>query len=142
MQVLAQKGGAIVKPKKRSPKKQPKIEQAIQRTMQFHDSTHKYLHQNLTGRGGRFDKAHVRERMHDLMKRFDPEIFHSYLSGKVRMRPTNFHDRVGKQLKPQIMKDPEATIRDFGGSLKSLSHSENGLLVSHDSTFYHHVELV
>jgi len=58
MQALALdvRGGAIRKARKKEPKRNKKIEQAIHSKrgggMRFHDKSHKYLYENLSGRGG------------------------------------------------------------------------------------------
>jgi len=139
-------GGAIRKPKKRSPKKIPKIEEALEKKMQggairFHDAMHKHLHNNLSGRGGRFDSALVREKMHQVMSRYHPALFQSYLSGQVRDIPTDRQYHLGGPIKP-VRRDPRPTIINTGGSMSSLTHSENGVLQAHDSTFYQNYELV
>jgi len=168
------KGGAIRKPKKRSPKKDPAIQEAIAKKfeggairnpkkkksqkkpepyeealakkmqggkLRFHDATHKYLHQNLSGRGGRLDKPFVREKMHQLMSHYHPSLFQSYLSGKVRDIPSDPQYALGGPPRP-TRRDPRPTVVDSGGSMSSLTHSENGLLQAYDSTFYSHYELV
>ena len=139
-------GGAIRKPKKRSPKKKQDIEEALDRKMQggkikFHDPIHKYVHPRLSGRGGRFDSPFVREKMHQLMSAYHPSIFHSYLSGRVQDVPSDPHYDFGGA--PQrVRHDPRPTVVDSGGSMRALTHSENGFLQSFDSTFYSHSEIV
>ena len=139
-------GGAIKKPKKKSQKKPEAFEEAIAKKMQggklrFHDATHKFLHQNLSGRGGRLDKPFVREKMHELMSHYHPSLFQSYLSGKVRDIPSDPQYALGGPPRP-TRRDPRPTVVDSGGSMSSLTHSENGVLQAHDSTFYTHFELV
>ena len=139
-------GGAIRKPRKRSPKKKQDIEEALDRKMQggkikFHDPIHKYVHPRLSGRGGRFDSPFVREKMHQLMSAYHPSIFHSYLSGRVQDVPSDPHYDFGGA--PQrVRHDPRPTVVDSGGSMRALTHSENGFLQSFDSTFYSHSEIV
>ena len=139
-------GGAIRKPRKRSPKKKQDIEEALDRKMQggkikFHDPIHKYVHPRLSGRGGRFDSPFVREKMHQLMSAYHPSIFHSYLSGRVQDVPSDPHYDFGGT--PQrVRHDPRPTVVDSGGSMRALTHSENGFLQSFDSTFYSHSEIV
>ena len=141
-----EQGGAIIKPRKRSPKKKPKVDEALEKKMQggkmkYHDRIHKHLHKNLTGRGGRFDSQFVREKMHQLMSSYHPSIFNSYLSGKVKDIPSDPHYEPGP--KPvQTRPDPRPTVVDTGGSMRGLTHSENGQLQSFDSTFYTHLEIV
>ena len=157
-----QSGGAIRKPKKKSPKKDQKVEEAIAAKMQggklaadsgaplvgaggklkFHDATHKYLHQKLSGRGGHIDSPFVREKMHQLMSAYHPALFQSYLSGKVRDIPSDPHYALGGLPLPPTRIDPRPTVVDTGGSMAALTHSENGLLQAFDSTFYNHFELV
>ena len=140
-------GGAITKAKKRSPKKpSPKVDEAIAASMQggkltFHDSVHKHLHHTLSGRGGRFDSAWAREKLHQVMAGFHPALFNTYLSGRVRDVPQDRQYHAGPPIGP-VRKDVRPSVVDLGGSLRSISHSENGYLQSHDSTFYHHFELV
>jgi hypothetical protein len=149
-----QSGGAIRKPKKKSPRKNPKVEEAIAAKMQggkldshrssglrFHDATHKYLHQKLSGRGGHIDTPFVREKMHQLMSAYHPSLFQSYLSGKVRDVPSDPHHALGGPPRP-TRRDPRPTVVDTGGSMAALTHSENGILQAFDSTFYNHFELV
>ena len=141
------KGGKIEKPKKRSPKKDQKIEEAIQTKMQsggklkFHDPIHRHLHKNLSGRGGRFDPPFVRQKMHQMMSAYHPSIFHSYMSGKPQDIPQDNHYAPGRPIQ-RVRKDPRPTIVDMGGSLNALTHSENGLLQSFDSTFHSYLEIV
>ena len=141
-----QTGGAIKKPKKKSPRKDQKIEEALAAKMQggnlkFHDATHKYLHQNLSGRGGRLDSPFVREQMHKLMSRYHPSIFNSYISGKVRDIPHDPHYDLNPPPMP-TRRDPRPHVIDTGGSMAALTHSENGILTAYDSTFYQHYEIV
>ena len=139
-------GGAIRKPKKRSPKKNQKIEEALDRKMQggkirYHDAIHKYVHSRLSGRGGRFDPPFVREKMHQMMSAYHPSIFHSYLAGKVHDIPSDPHYKFGG-VPQRVRYDPRPTVVDTGGSMNALTHSENGYLQSYDSTFYSHSEIV
>ena len=139
-------GGAIKKPKKKSPKKEPKVEEALAASMQggklrFHDPMHKYLHGELSGRGGRLDTPFVRQKMHDLMSRYHPSILQSYLAGKVRDLPQDPHWDLGAPPQ-QTRPDPRPTFVDHGGSLNRLTHSENGILQAHDSRWHPQFELV
>ena len=143
-------GGAIKKPRKKSPKRDPKIEEAIEakikqggsmKKRKYHDAIHKHLMQNLTGRGGGFDSPFVREKMHQLTSSYHPSIFHSYLSGRVRNLPSDPAHAPGSRI-TKTRPDPRPTIVNTGGSLNAITHSENGLLQAFDSQFYSHVELV
>jgi len=139
-------GGAIRKAKKKSPQKNPKVEEALEKKMQggklrFHDATHKYLHQSLSGRGGRFDPPFVREKMHQLMSRYHPTVFQSYLTGSVKDLPQDQQYHLGSKVQP-VRRDPRPTVVDTGGSMNALTHSENGSLQAFDSTFYSHYQLV
>ena len=139
-------GGAIRQPKKRSPKKKQAIEEALNKKMQggkmrFHDPIHKYVHPRLSGRGGRFDSPSVREKMHQLMSSYHPAVFQSYLAGRVHDIPSNSHYDFGGPPE-RVRHDPRPTVVDTGGSMRALTHSENGLLQSFDSTFYNHSEIV
>ena len=136
-------GGAIRAPRKRSPKKKPKIDEAIKEKMKgtFWDPTHKYLHSKLSGTGGRLDSPYCREKMHQVMSRYHPALFQSYLSGRVRDIPTDKQYHLDGKPAP-TRPDPRPTVVDTGGSLRAVSHSENGLLQSFDSTFYSHLQLV
>ena len=142
-------GGKIDKVKKREKKKDAKVEEAINTTFtggkikkKFHNRLHKHLHENLTGKGGRFDSPFVRKKMHELMtKHGHPKIFQSYITG----RYNNFHEDPSDTLhgppKP-VRRDSIAHVIDTGGSLKKLTHSEGGFLQSYDSKWYSHVEIV
>lgn len=144
-QALAtQVGGAIRKPKKKSPKRNEKIEQALATRVggqiKFHDRRHKYLYHKLSGRGGRLDSAQCRSMMHGIMKNYDPVLFQSYLNGRVMDRPKFKHDHPIVTPKPK--RGARADVIDHGGSLNSITHSENGFLVSHNSEFHNYLEIV
>lgn len=146
-----QQGGAIKKPKRKPSQKtlkELKEGEAIAHQMQqqggaikYHDAMHKYLHHKLSGRGGRLDSTLCREKMHQVMSRYHPSIFQSYLRGKVVTPPTVPHYEMGPKPKPS-RSERRPTVLDAGGSLRAITHSENGYLQSFDSTFYNHVELV
>ena len=146
MQALALdvRGGAIRKARKREPKRHKKIEQAIASKrgggMKFHDKSHKYLYENLSGRGGRLDSAMYRKMVHQIMDKYDPTLFQSYIRGKVIDTPRFHHDHPIKT--PRQRRDAGADVINHGGSLNSITHSENGLLRSHDSEFHHFFEIV
>ena len=144
-------GGALRKAKKKSPKKDLKLEQALatqvggalqkQKTRRYHDSAHKYLMNKLSGRGGHMDSAECRGMLHHLMRKYDPSFFNSYLSGTVKSE-TPFPNDVHKNVGASSRRDPDADITSMGGSLRGITHSENGFLVSHDAEFHHNFEIV
>ena len=139
-------GGAI-DPKKvrfKEKKKDEKVDQALQKKMQggtYFDPIHKHLHKNLSGRGGRFDPPYVRKKMHELMSGYHPSVFQSYMKGKYHDLPQDKQYHPGKPIR-KTRPDTVAHVINTGGSLSAITHSENGLLHSFDSTFYHHLELV
>ena len=141
-------GGAIKQPKVLKKKKDPKIQEALEAQAEkmggrlFHSATHKYLHEKLTGLGGRLDTEFCREKMHQLMSRYHPSLFQAYLTGKVKDPQPDFHDRVRHPPPRPQPRPTRPTFVDMGGSLKAISHSENGLLQAFDSTFHHHLQLV
>ena len=150
-------GGAIRKPTLKKKKKKPKIEEAIDAQAEkmggsiknkthrpakiFHTPTHKYLWQKLSGVGGRMDTPFCREKMHQLMSRFHPSVFQTYLTGKVHMDTPDYHERTHPIAKNNP-KENRPTFVDMGGSLRAVSHSENGLLQAFDSTFHHQLQLI
>ena len=162
-------GGAIKEPKQKKKKKDPKIEDALQAQAQqmggripkkkpkrveprsqrraafepavFHNPTHKYLHEKLSGKGGAMDSPFCREKMHQLMSRHHPALFQTYLTGRVNHLRDEYHDRAHPAPRKQRA-ETRPTFVDMGGSLRSVSHSEDGLLQSYDSTFHHHLELI
>ena len=143
----AQMGGAIKDPKLKKKKTDPKIKEALEAQAAqmggklFYSPTHKYLHEKLSGRGGRLDTAFCREKMHQLMSRSPPSFFQAYLAGKVNEPTPNYHERSHPNPRTQP-KPRRPTLVDTGGSLKGISHSENGLLQAFDSTFHHFLQLV
>jgi len=158
-------GGAIKDPKVKRKKKDPKIEEAIRTQSErmggklprrstrptgalprstpvmFYSPTHKYLYNKLSGRGGRLDTAFCREKMHQLMSRYHPSLFQTYLTGKVNDPQPLYHEHNHPNPRPQP-KPRRPTLVDMGGSLNGISHSENGLLQAYDSTFHHYLELI
>jgi hypothetical protein len=112
--------------------------------IKYHDVMHKYLHQNLSGRGGRLDSPFVREKMHQLMSSYHPSLLNSYLAGSVRDIPSDPQDNLGEPFQPTYAtrRDPRPTVVNWGGSMRPISHSENGVLQAFDSTFHNYVELV
>ena len=151
---LDDEGGKLSpkKIRKKSPRKETQVSEALEKTMQggklekkklrFHDPIHKYLHKNLTGRGGKFDSPFVRKKMTELMNSYHPSVFHSYMRSRVHQLPSVDHYDPGQVLQKQTRVDPRPTVVDMGGSLSALTHSENGFLQSYDAGFYHFAELV
>ena len=162
-------GGAIKDPKQKKRKKDPKIEEALETQARqmggripkknpkrveprrqkrdeiepsiFHNPTHRYLHGKLSGRGGSMDTPFCRAKMHQLMSRYHPAFFQTYLTGRVNHLRDEYHERAHPAPRKQPV-EPRPTYVDMGGSLRSVSHSEAGLLQSYDSTFHHHLELI
>ena len=139
-------GGAITKKvKKRSPKKEYKIQEALatetggaikKRGVRYYNKHHKYLKEKLTGRGGRLDSTECRKMMYHVMKKLPAEYFQTYIRGRTT-RPQRFeNDHLTNSRKPRY-EDATAHVIDMGGSLSAITHSENGYLRSHDSTFHH-----
>lgn len=143
----SQMGGAIRKPILKKKKKDEKVQEALNVQAakmgggMFHSPTHKYLHEKLSGRGGAFDTPFVRKKMQQLMTRHHPALYQTYSTGRVNHLRDEWHDRWHPDPKPQP-REKRPTFVDMGGSLRSVSHSENGLLQSFDSTFHHHLELI
>ena len=129
----ASQGGRIPKEVKRK-----KGKSSINR---FHDPIHRHLHQHLSGRGGRLDPPYVRKKMYELTKNMHPSIFHSYMHSKPMDLPQHYQDHPGKNITPNP-RDSISHVIDTGGSMASLTHSENGLLQAHDSIFYHQSEII
>ena len=152
MEALAsEKGGAIDKKKvrKRSPKQKEKIMEALatekggsmSRNIKFHDKRHKYLYEKLSGRGGGFDSPECRKMMYNLMKHSHPSVWNSYIKGKAVdiHKDPRFHLL---NAKPPVKQDRRNHITNYGGSMRSLTHSENGMLRAHDHSFHHEIEIV
>ena len=137
-------GGAIRKARKKELKRDKKLEQALSARkgggIRFHDKAHKYLYNKLSGRGGRLDSPMCRKMMHQIMDKYDPTLFQSYIRGKVIDTPRFHHDHPIKT--PRQSRDAGADVINHGGSLNSITHSENGLLRSHDSEFHNFLEIV
>ena len=146
-QALATKvGGAISKKaRRRSPKRDEKIEQALATkvggSIKFHDKTHKYMINNLSGHGARRDSVRCRSMMHNIMSKYDPSLWNSYLAGRVRDQARFENDHLQTTPKP-VRADARADIVETGGSLNRISHSENGFLTAHNSEFHHYIEIV
>jgi len=140
-----QVGGSIRNARKKSPKKNKKVREALKTQIgggiRFHSTKHKWLYNNLSGRGGRLDSPQVRQHMYDLMKQYDGNLFKTYLHGKVVDRPRFIQDEVFRSRKPN-KQDSSAHVIDYGGSLNSITHSEDGLLTAHNNEFFHLFEIV
>ena len=139
-------GGAIIKPRKKSPKKlDEKIRQALATkvggSLNFYDKTHKYMHAKLSGHGARRDSAQCRTMMHSIMKNYHPSLWNSYLAGRVKDLPRFENDHLQTTAKSSRL-DSRADIVDSGGSLNPLSHSENGYLQAYNNEFHHVFEVV
>ena len=146
-QALAtEKGGAIRKARKRSPKKDLKIEQALATKVgggiRFHDQQHKYMYNKLTGRGASKDSPQCRTMMHSIMKNYHPSFWNSYVAGRVKDVPRFENDHVTPRRPQTQKKDSRADVIDTGGSLNPLMFSENGYLMSHNDEFHTHIEVV
>ena len=146
-QALATKvGGAISKKvRTRSPKRDKKIEQALATkvggSLKFHDNTHKYMYNKLTGHGARKDSQQCRTMMYNIMSKYHPSLWNSYLAGRVKDLPRFENDHL--QTTPVPVKvDARADIIETGGSLNRISHSENGFLTAYNSEFHHYIEIV
>ena len=146
----AQMGGAIRKPILKKKKHLGKLQEALDAQASkmggdlrqpFHSPTHKYLHEKVSGRGGAFDTPFVRKKMHQLMSRYHPAMYQTYATGRVKHLKDEWHEKWHPPPKPQP-RETRPTFVDMGGSLRSVSHSENGLLQSFDSTFHHSLELI
>ena len=136
-------GGSIRRARKKEPKRNRKIGQALATRggrIRFHDKSHEYLYKNLSGRGGRLDSAMCRKMMFNIMDKYDPTLFQSYLHGKVKDHPRFAHDHPIKTPKPSI--DARADVINYGGSLNGITHSEDGMLRSHNAEFHHFFEIV
>ena len=142
-----EEGGAIRKPRKKSPKRDEKIEQALATKvggrMKFYDAQHKYMFNKLSGRGARSDTAQCRQMMQSIMENYHPSFWNSYVAGKVKdvSRFENDHlTSYKKQAAQRVESRPD--VVDVGGSLNPLSYSENGFLMSHNPEFHSHYEVI
>ena len=137
-------GGSIRNVKKKSPKKNEKIAQALKTRVgggiKFHDRNHEYLYNKLSGKGGHLDSPECRKMMHSVMEDYHPSLFNSYINGRVMDAPKFIHDHKIPAQRKKINRRPD--VINYGGSLNAISHSENGLLISHDSRFHNYVEIV
>ena len=93
--------------------------------------------EKLSGRGGRLDSPQCRQMMYHVMKKYPPEVFQTYINGRLSDNTPYFHnDHLTNAPRPRYA-DPRPHIIDRGGSLTAITHSENGFLQAHDSTFHH-----
>ena len=67
-----------------------------------------------------------------------PEILATYVSGRVPAPPPRRRDG----LQEFARRDAGATVVDFGGSVNALTHSVDGYLVAHDSSFVHEFHII
>jgi len=139
-----QSGGRIKKPRKKKEEVDPKIQEALQkqlggrvrRSKKYHSKEHQYLMEKLTGRGGALDSAECRRQMYHIMKKYPSNIWHTYMNSKVTDNSIPFmNDHHTEGRKPRFA-DPRAHVISTGGSLRPITHSENGFLLAHDSRFY------
>ena len=96
-----------------------------------------HLGGQLSGRGMAYDPPHVAQAM---IKSFQghPEILAAYTQGRVSNPPSARYD--GFQQFAQ--RDSGASIIDYGGSIAGITHSEDGYLVAHDSSWPHEFHIV
>ena len=144
--LATERGGAIRKPKKKEPKRNAKVEEALATErggkIKFHDKTHEYLYHKLSGRGGKLDSPVCRKLMHSVMSKYHPAIWNSYINGKVTDLPQHAAFHPARDIRPPVRRDASADVLDYGGSLLGLTHSESGYLMSHDSTVHPFVQIV
>jgi len=138
-------GGAIRNVKKKSPKKDEKIQQALATkvggSLKFYDKTHKYMYNKLSGHGAKRDSAQCRTMMYSIMKNYHPNLWNSYIAGSVKDLPRFENDHLQTTAKSS-RPDSRADVVDSGGSLAPLSHSENGFLTAHNDEFHHFYEII
>jgi hypothetical protein len=79
--------------------------------------------------------------MHNMLSKKHPAVYNTYLHGKVNDLPINVEDHLFNSKKP-TRKDPEADMIQYGGSMKHISHSVNGILQFHDTEFHNYLEIV
>ena len=146
-QALATKvGGAIERKRirKKSPKRDEKVDQALATKVgggikRFHSALHKHLHENLSGKGGKLDPPHVRNHMYQIMSNYHPNILSTYMTGRVHREPKFTNDH---HIPSRRGTDTRADVIYSGGSMKPLSHCEDGYLVYHDSDHHPFAEIV
>ena len=138
-------GGAIKKPKRKEPKRDEKIEQALATKvgggMRFYDKQHEYMHHKLSGKGGMHDSPECRGMMYSMLQHHHPSLWNSYMAGKVKDLPIFKNDHHIPERYPAKV-DRRPHMVDRGGSLNAITHSENGFLVSHNPEFHHILEVV
>ena len=96
-----------------------------------------HLGGQLSGKGAAYDPPHVAQSVIKSLQAY-PEILAAYTQGRVSNPPGSRYD--GFQEFAQ--RDAGASIIDYGGSIDGVTHSENGYLVAHDSSFPHEFHIV
>ena len=102
------------------------------------------MFKKLTGRGAKYDSPACRSVMHNIMSKQHPILWSSYLSGRGKDLPYFENDHLSenvsfkKNTKPEVRPD----MIDFGGSINSITHSQNGYLMSHNDRFHNNFEIV
>ena len=91
-----------------------------------------HLGGQLSGRGMAYDPPHVAQAMIKSFQAY-PEILAAYTQGRVSNPPAARLDG----FQQFAARDSGASVIDYGGSIDGLTHSENGYLVAHDSSFPH-----
>ena len=85
-----------------------------------------------------------RNMMQQIMSKYHPSLWESYISGKVKDVPRFENDHLTsykrKPIQPRV--DARVDVSEKGGSLNKISHSENGFLISHNAEFHNYVEVV
>ena len=148
LEMQAKMGGAIVNPKTKKPKKDKKIEDVLEMQAKmggtrFHNPTHKYLHEKLSGRGGKLDSNLCRKMMYGIMKNYDPSLWNSYINGKVKTELPFENDHLTSyKPKPRVRPRVHADVINHGGSLHGITHSENGFLMAFNPEFHSELEIV
>ena len=91
------------------------------------------------GGGGGFDNPVVRTLMRQVTSSSHPLVYHGYHHGQ-GIPPQNDWTDVHQPVFPN-RPDPPADVLEFGGSMRTLTHSENGLLQSFDPTWYQELQV-
>ena len=96
-----------------------------------------HLGGQLSGLGMAYDPPHVAQ---SIIKSFQayPEILAAYTQGRVSNPPSARYDA----FQEFAARDSGASVIDYGGSVDGLTHSENGYLVAHDSSFPHEFHII
>ena len=101
-------GGAIKKPRKKSPKRDYKVEQALATkvggSIKFHDAQHKYMYNKLSGRGASKDTAQCRQMMQSIMENYHPSFWNSYVAGRVKDVHRFENDHLTNYKRPPVKK--------------------------------------